>query len=151
MSLSKPLTLRHLCHLLNNILGLFYHCHIVFFTISLVKNNKCYLPKNSVPEWPRNKLLATTCQVPQCQAGNRSSPSWVRTPQPWPLQHRHNGRTATLSSFYLIGVLHSETDAKELAAEPGIDLRPLGLEHHSTTVIFLFYLTLFLHSWANLL
>ena len=24
MSLSKPLTLRHLCHLLNNILGLFY-------------------------------------------------------------------------------------------------------------------------------
>ena len=25
MSLSKPLTLRHLCHLLNNILGLFYH------------------------------------------------------------------------------------------------------------------------------
>ena len=25
MSLSKPLTLRHLCHLLNNTLGLFYH------------------------------------------------------------------------------------------------------------------------------
>ena len=40
MSLSKPLTLRHLCHLLNNILGLFYHRHIVFFTISLVKNTK---------------------------------------------------------------------------------------------------------------
>ena len=47
MSLSKPLTLRHLCHLLNNILGLFYHRHIVFLTISLVKNIKCYLPKNS--------------------------------------------------------------------------------------------------------
>ena len=44
-TLSKPLTLRHLCHLLNNILGLFYHRHIVFFTISLVKNTKCYLPK----------------------------------------------------------------------------------------------------------
>ena len=27
--------LRHLCHLLNNILGLFYHRHVVFFTISL--------------------------------------------------------------------------------------------------------------------
>ena len=44
-TLSKPLTLRHLCHLLNNILGLFYHRYIVFFTISLVKNTKCYLPK----------------------------------------------------------------------------------------------------------
>ena len=42
MSLSKPLTLRHLCHLLNNILGLFYHRHIVFLIISLVKNTKCY-------------------------------------------------------------------------------------------------------------
>ena len=41
MSLSKPLTLRHLCHLLNNILGLFYHRHIVFLIISLVKNTKC--------------------------------------------------------------------------------------------------------------
>ena len=61
MSLSKPLTLRHLCHLLNNKLGLFYHCHIVFLTISLVKNTKCYLPKKSAPECPRNKLLATTC------------------------------------------------------------------------------------------
>ena len=39
MSLSKPLTLRHLCHLLNNILGIFYHRHIciVFLIISLVK------------------------------------------------------------------------------------------------------------------
>ena len=37
MSLSKPLTLRHLCHLLNNIIGLFYHRHIVFLTIFLVK------------------------------------------------------------------------------------------------------------------
>ena len=61
MSLSKPLTLRHLCHLLNNILGLFYHRHILFLTISLVKNTKCYLPKKSAPECPRNKLLATTC------------------------------------------------------------------------------------------
>ena len=24
-----------------------------------------YLPKKSAPEWPRNKLLATTCQVPE--------------------------------------------------------------------------------------
>ena len=63
MSLSKPLTLRHLCHLLNHILGLFYHRHIVFFTITLVKNTKCYLPKKCAPEWPRNKLLATTCLV----------------------------------------------------------------------------------------
>ena len=61
MSFPKPLTLRHLCHLLNNILGFFYHRHIVFFTISLVKNTKCYLPKKSAPEWPRNKRLATTC------------------------------------------------------------------------------------------
>ena len=65
MSLSKPLTLRHLCHLLNNILGLFYHRYIVFFTISLLENTKCYLPNKSAPEWPRNKLLATTCWVPQ--------------------------------------------------------------------------------------
>ena len=61
MSLSKPLTLRHLCHLLNNILGLFYHRHIVFLAISLVKNTKYYLPKKSAPQCPRNKLLATTC------------------------------------------------------------------------------------------
>ena len=61
MSLSKPLTLRHLCHLLNNILGLFYHRHIVFLEISLVKNTKYYLPKKSAPQCPRNKLLATTC------------------------------------------------------------------------------------------
>ena len=47
MSLPKPLTLRHLCHLLNNILGLFYHRHIVFLTISLVKNTKCSLRKFS--------------------------------------------------------------------------------------------------------
>ena len=58
MSLSKPLTLRHLCHLLNNILGLFYHRHIVFFTISLVKNTKCYLPKNSAFQWPRIKAVS---------------------------------------------------------------------------------------------
>ena len=45
MSLSKPLTLRRLCRLLNNILGLFYHGHIVFLTIPLVKKTKCYLPK----------------------------------------------------------------------------------------------------------
>ena len=37
MSLSKSLTLRYLCHLLNNVLGLFYHRHIVLFTISLAK------------------------------------------------------------------------------------------------------------------
>ena len=43
MSLPKPLTLRHLCHLLNNILGYFYHRHIVFFSISLVKNTKSFL------------------------------------------------------------------------------------------------------------
>ena len=99
MSLSKPLTLRHLCHLLNNILGLFYHRHIVFLTISLIKNTKSYLPKKSPPEWPRNKLLATiaTCELPQNgynvliiflhlwnkpkgaigPAGNRSSPPWA--------------------------------------------------------------------------
>ena len=47
MSLSKPLTLRHLCHLLNNMLGLSYHRHIVFLTISLVKNTKCYVPKKN--------------------------------------------------------------------------------------------------------
>ena len=58
MSLSKPLTLRHLCHLLNNILGLFYHRHIVFFTISLVKNTKCYLPKKSAKK--RGKKLRKT-------------------------------------------------------------------------------------------
>ncbi len=34
---------------LNNILGLFYHRHIVFFTISL-KNTECYLPKKSAFE-----------------------------------------------------------------------------------------------------
>ena len=98
MSLPKPLTLRHLCHLLNNILGFFYHRHIVFFTISLVKNTKCYLPKKSASEWPRNKLLATTCLVPHAKllqlpnpflplwnqlksalgpAGSRSSPPWA--------------------------------------------------------------------------
>ena len=55
MSLSKPLTLRHLCHLLNNILGPFYHRHIVFFTISFVKDTKCYLPGESAPVWPRNR------------------------------------------------------------------------------------------------
>ena len=64
MSLSKPLTLRHLCHLLNNILGLFYHRHIVFLAISLVKNTKYYLPTKSAPQCPRNKPLATTsCAV----------------------------------------------------------------------------------------
>ena len=63
MSLSKPLTLRHLCHLLNNILGLFYHRHIVFFTISLVKNTKCYLPKQSAPEWPRNAAQLINCNT----------------------------------------------------------------------------------------
>ena len=65
MSLSKPLTLRHLRHLLNNILGLLiYHRYIVFLTISLVKNTKCYLPKKIAPELMTsklNKLLATTC------------------------------------------------------------------------------------------
>ena len=61
MSLSKPLTLRHLCHLLTNMLGLFYHRHIVFLAISLVKNTKYYLPKKNAPECPRNMLLATTC------------------------------------------------------------------------------------------
>ena len=60
MSLSKPLTLRHLCHLLNNIIGLFYHHHIVFFTISLDKNTKCYVPEKSAREWPRNKLLSSS-------------------------------------------------------------------------------------------
>ena len=41
--------------------GLIAHGLIVFFTIALVKITKCYLPKKSAPEWPRNKLLATTC------------------------------------------------------------------------------------------
>ena len=67
MSLSKPLTLRHLCHLLNKILGLFYQRHIVFFTISLVKNTKCYLPKKRAPEWAvSNCLLGVElrCKLP---------------------------------------------------------------------------------------
>ena len=80
-------------------------------------------------------------------AGNRSSPP---VPQPWPLHHRANCWATTLFSFYLIGFFHSETNVKELAAEPGIDPRSLGFEHHSTTVTFLFYLILFFHSWANL-
>ena len=95
MSLSKPLTLRHLCHLLNKILGLFYHRHIVFFTISWLKNTKCYLPKKSALEWPRNKLSATTCQVPQ---------------------NGHNN--------FLIGFFHSETNLKVLLAQLRIDPRP---------------------------
>ena len=73
------------------------HRHIVFFTISLVKNNKCYLPKSSAPEWPRNKLLATTCSVTQ------------------------NGYK------FLIFFFHSETNLKVLVAQLGIDPRPLGL------------------------
>ena len=123
MSLSKPLTLRHLCHLLNQILGLFYHRHIVFFTISWVKNTKCYLPKKSALEWPRNKLSATTCQVPQngynnfligffhsetnlkvllAQLGIDPRPRGLRTPQPWPLHRRANCWTAARFSFYLL-------------------------------------------------
>ena len=66
MSLSKPLTLRHLCHLLNNIIGLFYHRHIVFFTISLVKNTKCCLPKKHLKELRtcpecKNRYAKHTC------------------------------------------------------------------------------------------
>ena len=123
MSLSKPLTLRHLCHLLNKILGLFYHRHIVFFTISWLKNTKCYLPKKSALEWPRNKLSATTCQVPQngynnfligffhsetnlkvllAQLGIDPRPRGLRTPQPWPLHRPANCWTAALFSFYLL-------------------------------------------------
>ena len=65
-------------------------------------------------------------------AGNRTPPPpGLRTPQPGPLHHRTNGWTATLFSFYLIGFFHSETNVKELAAQPGIDPRPLGFEHHS--------------------
>ena len=85
---------------LNNTLGLFYHRHIVFFTISLVKNTKCYLSKKSASEWPRNKLLARNyllssskrLQLPNRSlplwnqfksalgaAGNRSSPPWALT------------------------------------------------------------------------
>ena len=123
MSLSKPLTVRHLCHLLNKILGLFYHRHIVFFTISWLKNTKCYLPKKGALEWPRNKLSATTCQVPQngynnfligffhsetnlkvllAQLGIDPRPRGLRTPQPWPLHRRANCWTAALFSFYLL-------------------------------------------------
>ena len=76
--------------------------------------------------------------------------------QLWPLHHHANCWTATLFSFYLIDFFHSETNVKELEAQPGIDPRPSGFEHHSTTttyttVTFPFYLILFFHSWANLL
>ena len=64
---------------LNNILGLFYHRHIVFFTISLVKNTKCYLSKKSASEWPRNKLLARNYLLSsskRLQLPNRFLPLW---------------------------------------------------------------------------
>ena len=102
MSLSKPLTLRHLCHLLNKILGLFYHRHIVFFTISWVKNTKCYLPKKSAFEWPRNKLSATTCQVPQNGYNN-----------------------------FLIGFFHTETNLKCSWPSWESIHAPVGYVHHS--------------------
>ena len=144
----------------------FYHRHIVFFIIffiSLVKNTECYLPKKSATEWPRNKLLAATCQVPQngykflilffhsktnlkvlvAQLGIDPRPLGLGAPQPWPLHHRANCWTTTLFSFYLIGFFHSETNVKELAAQPRIDPRPLGFEHHSTTTTppWLFHFT----------
>ena len=85
MSLPKPLTLRHLCHLFNNILGLFYHRHIVFFTISLVKNTKCYLrvSNNLLSSSKRlqlpNPFLPLWNQLKNAlgPAGNRSSPPWA--------------------------------------------------------------------------
>ena len=60
-------------------------------------------------------------------------PRGLCTSQHWPLHHRANCRTCTHFSFYLIGFFHSETNVKELAAQPGIDDRCLGLGHHSTT------------------
>ena len=35
--------------------------------------------------------------------------------------------------FMLLLLHYSEINVKELAAQPGIDPRPLGDEHHSTT------------------
>ena len=92
------------------------------------------------------------------QLGIESRPPGLRTPQPGPLHHPTNCWTATLFSFYLIGFFHSETNVKELAAQPGIDPRSLDFEHHSlnhyTTVAitestYSTYIILLLHTWTN--
>ena len=166
MSLSKPLTLRHLCHLLNSILGLFYHRHIVFLTISLVKNTKCYLPKKSAPaEWPRNKLLATTCffhsetniKKLAAQPGIDPRPSGFKhqsTRVP-PLHHRDfsilRNPSFSLLSELTLGLF------KGLGAQVGNRFsflrvwapQPWPLHHHGkgwTPLVFLLNLILFFHS-----
>ena len=89
---------------LNNILGLFYHRHIVFFTISLVKNTKCYLSKKSASEWPRNKLLARNYLL-------------------------SSSKRLQLPNRFLRFLPHSETSLKMLLAQLGIDPRPRGHLH----------------------
>ena len=69
------------------------------------------------------------------QLGIDPLPLGLRTPQPSPLHYRAYCWTATLFSFYLIGFFHSETNVKGLAAQPGINARPLGFEHHRATTI----------------
>ena len=158
MSLPKPLTLRHLCHLLNNILVLFYHRHIVFLTISLVKSTKCYLPKKSAPEWPRNTtsnyLLSSSKGL---QLRNPFSnlkacwPSWESILAPLgfvhhSLEHYTAGPIAEQPHLFILPnrFLPLWNQCKRAP-------RPSGFEHHNTTLTFLFYLTLLFHSWANLL
>ena len=162
--LSKSLTLRHLCHLLNNILGLFYHCHIVFFTISLIKNTKCYLPKKSAPEWSRNKLLATTYLLSSSKrlqllnpflplwnqlksalgpAGNRPSPPWAwcttaMTITP-PCQLLNSHTFFTVPNRFL----PLWNQRKRARGPAGNRPSPSRHEHHSTTTTqpWLFYFT----------
>ena len=169
MSLSKPLTLRHLYHFLNNIPCLFYHRHIVFFTISLVRNTKWDLPKkvllNDLEKSCEQLFLLSSSK--QLQLPNPFLPLWnqlksvlgpagKRSSSPWAwcttaLTITPPCQLLNSHPFFILPnrFFHSVTDAKELAGEPGID--PRSAPHHYTTVIFLFYLTFFFHSWANLL
>ena len=152
MSLSKPLTLRHLCHLLNNIPGLFYHRHFVFLTISLVKNTKCYLPKKSSPEWPRNKLLATTwplssskrLQIPNPFSSTLkptlkcSWPNWESIVAPLGFVHRSldHYTTVPIANKVRAPQHHHYTTVTFLAPEPC----PL-LHRGSCSLLLLFYST----------